>query len=97
MIGFAQELNRYAATVDGNYDEAISFFDEVDFLPRTRYFPGFIGGHCVIPNINLLQRIAHAPLLDAVLDSNRRREEELRHEEELRPDDTARQSSNGRS
>jgi len=49
----------------------------VDFLPRTRYSPGFIGGHCVIPNINLLRRIARSPLLDAVLDSNRRRADEL--------------------
>ena len=83
MIAFAQEMNRYAATVDANYDEAVSFFDEVDFLPQTRYFPGFIGGHCVIPNINLLQRIAHSPLLEAVLDSNRRRAEELQRVDAL--------------
>ncbi len=91
LIAFAQEINRYAATVDGNYDEAVSFFEEVDFLPRTRYFPGFIGGHCVIPNINLLQRIAHSPLLEAVLDSNCRRTEELRH------DNGVHETSNGRS
>lgn len=83
MIAFAQEMNRYAATVDANYDEAVSFFDEVAFLPQTRYFPGFIGGHCVIPNINLLQRIAHSPLLEAVLDSNRRRAEELQRVDAL--------------
>jgi len=77
LIAFAQELNRYAATVGANYDEAVSFFDEVDFLPRARYFPGFIGGHCVIPNINLLRRIAHSPLLEAVIESNHRRAEEL--------------------
>ena len=40
--------------VGADYDEAASFFEEVDFLPRVKYFPGFIGGHCVIPNINLL-------------------------------------------
>lgn len=77
IIAFAQELNRYAAAVDADYDEATGFFDEIDFLPRTRYFPGFIGGHCVIPNIHLLLRIGHSPLLEAVLDSNRRRAEEL--------------------
>ena len=83
LIAFAQELNRYAAEVGGNYDEAVSFFDEVDFLPRTRYFPGFIGGHCVIPNINLLRHIAHSPLLDAVLDSNRRRADEIQRDNPL--------------
>jgi UDP-N-acetyl-D-mannosaminuronate dehydrogenase len=81
LIGFAQELNRYAAKSGANYDQAVSFFEEVDFLPRIPYFPGFIGGHCVIPNINLLRQIAHSPLLEAVLDSNRRRAEELRCDE----------------
>ena len=78
LIAFAQDLNRYAAQSGADYAQAVSFFDEVDFLPRTRYFPGFIGGHCVIPNINLLQRVARSPLLQAVLDSNRRREHELK-------------------
>jgi hypothetical protein len=59
----------------------LSIFEEIEFLPRTRYFPGFIGGHCVIPNINLLQRVARSPLLQAVLDSNRKRAHELRTED----------------
>ena len=78
IIAWAQELNRYVERVGGDYDEAIEFFDEVAFLPRQRYFPGFIGGHCVIPNINLLLKIDSAPLLEAVLDSNQRRAEELK-------------------
>ena len=80
LIAFAQDLNRYAEHVGADYAQAVTFFDEVDFLPRTRYFPGFIGGHCVIPNINLLQRVARSPLLQAVLDSNRRRANELQHD-----------------
>jgi UDP-glucose/GDP-mannose dehydrogenase family protein len=78
IIAFAQELNRYAAAARADYDEAASFFDEVDYLPRTRYFPGVIGGHCVIPNLRLMLRVAPSALLEAVLDSNRRRAEELR-------------------
>jgi UDP-N-acetyl-D-mannosaminuronate dehydrogenase len=77
QIAFAQELDRYAQRVSADYDEAISFFNEVEFLPRTRYFPGFIGGHCVVPNIQLLQRIARSPLLSAILESNRLRRREL--------------------
>ena len=80
LIAFAQELNRYANRVDGDYAEALDFFEEVDFLPQTKYYPGFIGGHCVIPNIELLRTIASSPLLDAVLASNRRRAEELANE-----------------
>ena len=73
LIAFAQELNRYADRVDGDYAEALDFFEEVDFLPDTKYYPGFIGGHCVIPNIQLLSTIVSSPLLNAVLASNRRR------------------------
>lgn len=76
-ITFAQELNRYAKATGANYDEAISFFEEVEFLPRQPYFPGFIGGHCVIPNIHLLLGIARSRLLETVLDSNRCRAEEI--------------------
>jgi UDP-N-acetyl-D-mannosaminuronate dehydrogenase len=76
-IAFAQEMNRYAERVGGDYSEAIEFFEEVDFLPRQRYFPGFIGGHCVIPNIKLLLQIAPSQALEAILDSNERRANEL--------------------
>jgi UDP-N-acetyl-D-mannosaminuronate dehydrogenase len=83
LIAFAQELNRYASRVDGDYAEALDFFEEVDFLPNTKYFPGFIGGHCVIPNIDLMRTIAASPMLEAVLESNRRRVEELSNEAKM--------------
>lgn len=72
LIAYAQELNRFCERVDGDYYEATNFFDEIDFLPRVRYFPGFIGGHCVVPNINLMLQIGESAMLDAVLDSNRK-------------------------
>lgn len=77
LIAFAQELNRLADRVGANYSEALEFFDEIEFLPRTRYFPGLIGGHCVIPNIHLLERVARSPLFEAVLESNSMRAAEL--------------------
>jgi len=80
IIAWAQEFNRYVQRAGGDYEEATEFFDEVAFLPRQRYFPGFIGGHCVIPNINLLLQIDPAPLLEAVLESNERREIEVKEE-----------------
>lgn len=83
LIAFAQELNRYGNRVNGDYAEALDFFDEVDFLPRTKYYPGFIGGHCVIPNIQLLRTIESSPLLEAVLESNRLRAEELANEAKI--------------
>jgi UDP-N-acetyl-D-mannosaminuronate dehydrogenase len=87
IIAWAQEFNRYVERAGGDYEEATEFFEEVAFLPRQRYFPGFIGGHCVIPNINLLLQIDSAPLLEAVLDSNQRRAAEIK--------DAAAQSDSG--
>ena len=83
LIAFAQELNRYADRVEGDYAEALDFFEEVDFLPHTKYYPGFIGGHCVIPNIQLLRTIASSPMLEAVLESNRMRAGELTNEAKM--------------
>lgn len=77
LIGYAQELNRYCEQVDGDYYEATNFFDEIDFLPRVRYFPGFIGGHCVVPNVNLMLQLTDSAMLRAVLDSNRKRATEI--------------------
>ncbi|HUA33209.1 MAG TPA: hypothetical protein VMA09_06365 [Candidatus Binataceae bacterium] len=77
LIAYAQELNRYCEKVGGDYYELTNFFDEIEFLPRVRYFPGFIGGHCVIPNINLMLKVAPSPILQAVLDSNERRAAEV--------------------
>ncbi len=77
QIAFAQDLDRYARRVGADYEQAINFFEEVDFLPRPRYFPGVIGGHCVIPNIQLLRKLAGSPLLDAILESNSLRAREL--------------------
>jgi len=73
LIAFAQELNRFAEALRADYFEATDFFEEVDFLPRVQYFPGFIGGHCVIPNIKLLQQLRSSDLLDAILKSNDKR------------------------
>jgi UDP-N-acetyl-D-mannosaminuronate dehydrogenase len=92
-IAFAQEMNRYAERVGGDYSEAVEFFDEVDFLPRQRYFPGFIGGHCVIPNIKLLLQIAPSPALEAIVESNELRASELESGTDDRSDSKHRDSA----
>ncbi|MGH7905983.1 MAG: hypothetical protein ACREP6_05090 [Candidatus Binataceae bacterium] len=70
LIGFAQELNRFAERVGGDYFEAVEFFQEIDFLPGARYFPGIIGGHCVIPNLHLMLQVGPSALFEAILESN---------------------------
>jgi hypothetical protein len=77
QIAFAQDLVRYARRVGADYEEAINFFEEVKILPGTRYLPWIIGGHCGIPNIQLLCKLADSPLLDGILESNSLRVREL--------------------
>ncbi len=69
-LAFALNLDRYACRVGADHGEAINFFEEVEFLPRTRYSPGIIGGERPIPYIELLRKLADSPLLDGILDSN---------------------------
>jgi hypothetical protein len=35
-----------------------------------KYFPGIIGGHCVMPNIEILSRLRHSEFLRAIKLSN---------------------------
>jgi UDP-N-acetyl-D-mannosaminuronate dehydrogenase len=56
LINYAQLSNMIAIKHNVNYDEMWSFADEIQKFLRNRpkMFPGFIGGHCVIPNLNLI-------------------------------------------
>jgi len=56
LINFAQISNMVAKKHGIDYDEMWSFADEIHkFLSnRPKMFPGFIGGHCIIPNLDLI-------------------------------------------
>jgi len=56
LITYAQLSNMIAIKNKIDYDEMWSFADEIHkFLGnRPKMFPGFIGGHCVIPNLDLI-------------------------------------------
>jgi UDP-N-acetyl-D-mannosaminuronate dehydrogenase len=75
LIAWAQEAERYCNHLQVDYDQLVSFFDEIPFLPRVKYVPGVIGGHCVMPNIQILKRIFESDLLDAIVTSNNMKRE----------------------
>jgi len=56
LINYAQISKIISDKYGVDYDEMWSFSDEIHkFLKnRPKMFPGFIGGHCVIPNLNLI-------------------------------------------
>ncbi|MBI5697825.1 MAG: hypothetical protein HZC29_04930 [Thaumarchaeota archaeon] len=60
LINYSQISNMIAIKHGVDYDEMWSFADEIHkFLGnRPKMFPGFIGGHCVIPNLDLIKEDA---------------------------------------
>ena len=76
LVAWAQEMDRFADAVDTDYWETIDFFEEIDFLPPVSFQPGYIGGHCVMPNLELLEQVRHSPFIDVMRESNCRRARE---------------------
>lgn len=73
MIAWAQELERYCDRTGTDYNEVISLYDEINFFPDVKYAPGIIGGHCVMPNMEILTQIERSQLLTAIQDSNEKK------------------------
>jgi UDP-N-acetyl-D-mannosaminuronate dehydrogenase len=73
MIAWAQEVERYCDRVNQDYSEVSAFYDEIKFFPPVKYFPGVIGGHCVMPNIEILSKFEDSQILKAIKISNQRK------------------------
>jgi len=81
MIAWAQEVERYCDGLGQSYEEVASFYDDILFFPRVKYFPGVIGGHCVMPNIEILRKFDDSMILRAIQASNQKKmEREARKE-----------------
>jgi UDP-N-acetyl-D-mannosaminuronate dehydrogenase len=76
LVGWAQEVERLGQKYGATYDEVSAYIDEIDFLPHV--FPGFIGGHCVMPNIDILREESTSDFLEAIVKSNALKAESLK-------------------
>ena len=56
LINYSQISNMIAINHGVDFDEMWSFADEIheNLGNRPKMFPGYIGGHCVIPNLELI-------------------------------------------
>jgi UDP-N-acetyl-D-mannosaminuronate dehydrogenase len=79
MIAWAQELERYCDRLGQDYEDIMSFYEEVKFFPPVKYFPGVIGGHCVMPNIKILSELGHSDILKAIESSNALKSRRVAH------------------
>ena len=76
LVAWAQEVERFAARYDASSKEVNAFIQEIDYLP-SHIFPGHIGGHCVIPNIEILRSTFDSRFLDAIVESNELKNQQL--------------------
>lgn len=84
LIAWAQEVERYCDQLGQDYDGVVSFYEEIAYLPPVKFFPGTIGGHCVMPNIEILRRLTDSMILDAI-----RASDQMKQEREARNSQTA--------
>jgi UDP-N-acetyl-D-mannosaminuronate dehydrogenase len=73
IIAWAQEVERHCDRLGLNYDEVVSIYEEIKFFPPVKYFPGVIGGHCVMSNIEILRQMNHSDILEAIESSNKQK------------------------
>jgi UDP-N-acetyl-D-mannosaminuronate dehydrogenase len=82
MIACFQEMHRISRHFDADFDEVIDFLEDTHRLRLDRpiMFPAFIGGHCLIPNTELLLNAYDSEFLRLILKSNEKRKEEIKDE-----------------
>ncbi len=80
MITCFQEMHRISRAFGADFDEAVDFLEDThrERFDRPVMFPGYIGGHCLIPNTELLLKSYDSEMLRLILESNKKRKEEMK-------------------
>lgn len=80
MIACFQEMHRISRKFGADFDDVVDFLEDTHRvrLDRPIMFPGFIGGHCLIPNTELLLHSYDSEFLRLILESNQKRKKELK-------------------
>jgi UDP-N-acetyl-D-mannosaminuronate dehydrogenase len=79
MIVCFQEMHRITRHFEADFDNIADFLEDTHRtrLDRPLMFPGVIGGHCVIPNTELLLKSYDSEFLRLILKSNEKRKKEI--------------------
>jgi len=80
MIACFQEMHRISKAFGADFDETVDFLEDTHLVrfDRPVMFPGVIGGHCLIPNTELLLSVYDSEFLRLILESNEKRKEEVK-------------------
>ncbi len=76
----SKRLHRISRAFDADFDETVDFIEDThkERFDRPVMFPGVIGGHCLIPNTELLLKSYDSDFLRLILTSNEKRKEEIK-------------------
>ena len=80
MVACFQEMHRISRHFGADFDDVVDFLEDDHRIrfDRPIMFPDVIGGHCLIPNTELLLKSYDSKFLRLILDSNERRKEEIK-------------------
>jgi len=79
MIACFQEMHRISRAFGADFNDTVDFLEDThrQRFDRPIMFPGYIGGHCLIPNTELLLDSYDSDFLRLILKSNERRKAEM--------------------
>jgi UDP-N-acetyl-D-mannosaminuronate dehydrogenase len=80
MVACFQEMHRISRAFGADFDETVDFLEDTHRVrfDRPVLYPGVIGGHCLIPNTELLLKAYDSDFLRLILESNEKRKQELK-------------------
>ena len=83
MIACFQEMHRISRRFGADFDQVTDFLEDTHRVrfDRPVHFPGVMGGHCLIPNAELLLESYDSEFVKLILRSNEKRKEEIKDPE----------------
>jgi len=83
MIACFQEMHRISKHFEADFDDIVDFLEDTHRVrfDRPVMFPDVIGGHCLIPNTELLWNNYDSKFLRLILESNEKRKKEIKDED----------------
>jgi UDP-N-acetyl-D-mannosaminuronate dehydrogenase len=79
MIACFQEMHRISRKFEADFTQITDFLEDTHKVrfDRPIYFPGIIGGHCLISNAELLSKSYDSEFIKLILASNEKRKKEM--------------------
>lgn len=81
MIACFQEMHRVSTHFKADFNEIVDMIDNIhrNDMNKPLHYPDVIGGHCLIPNTEMLLKSYDSEFLRLILESNERRKREMKN------------------